>query len=117
MATSTTLLNNGLLPQPLGYLKTIESRQADVQQDYVRSIIEGCFQCGQAIVNRPHIMPRLFQQHSQRPSRIHIIIHHSTRNDGPVESAASLSVECGSGAGVAITGRRTTNSLPCPNTL
>ena len=38
------VLESGLLTHPLRYLKTIESRQADVQQHHVRSVIEGRFQ-------------------------------------------------------------------------
>src|ERR1035438_2516753 len=113
------VLENWMLPDPFRDLIAVQARQADVQQHHVRSVIDGGLHCCQPVVSSPNIMPEPFHQH-RGGENSSLSSTSSIRKDGQAGSAISVEVDgapTSERAGVSTTGRRTTNSLPCPKAL
>ena len=106
-----------LLAYPPRYLITVHPRQADVQQRHVGSIIEGRFQSAGPSKAVRTSCPDSFTSIAKLVSRIHVVIHHQHPQGSSGRLGRFDRRRGGCGSGVGTTGRRTTNSLPCPKAL
>ena len=64
------------MTNPLCDLKTVESRQADVEQRHIGSVVDRRLQRTRPVVSQPDRMATHFKQQAQTLGRIDVVIDH-----------------------------------------
>jgi hypothetical protein len=69
-------LEDRLIADPFRDFIAVQARQANVQEHDVWPVIDCRLQCARAVVNRPSVMPRIFQEQRQAFRHVRVVIHH-----------------------------------------